>query len=118
MASAPPHGILGSAFRMAFTDPGLFRELTIAQAIGPHATAGEHVARALFSDKMPDDAIRRYMRRFQGESLLVTLDLLGFELPSSLPILDVPVLVLVRTTGSSFRALCRRRPTPTGRRRR
>jgi pimeloyl-ACP methyl ester carboxylesterase len=94
MASAPPHGIIGSAFRMAFTDPGLLRELSVAQAIGPHATAGEHVARALFSDKMPDDAIRRYMRRFQGESLLVTLDLLGLELPPSLPILDVPVLVL------------------------
>ena len=62
--------------------------------IEPHATAGEHVARALFSDKMPDDAIRRYMQRFQGELLLVTLDLLALELPPSLPTLDVPVLVL------------------------
>src|SRR5512132_3097913 len=82
----------------------VFCELTIAQAIGPHATAGEHVARALFSDKMPDDAIRRYMRRFQGESLLVTLDLLGLELPPYCRYSTCRYLSWApRTTGSSFR---------------
>src|SRR5512132_4739224 len=41
------------------------------------------------------NAMRKALPRMPcGESLLVTLDLLGLELPPSLPILDVPVLVL------------------------
>ena len=34
MASAPPHGTLGTLFGMAFTNPTLLSELTIAQAGG------------------------------------------------------------------------------------
>ena len=34
------------------------------------------------------------MPRFREESLLINLDLLGLDLPPSLPLLDTPVLVL------------------------
>lgn len=94
LASAPPHGIIGSFFGMAFTNPMLLTELTWVQAMGPQATDGAEVRRALFSDDTPDDLVRRYMPRFQEESSLVTLDLLGLDLPPSLPVLDLPVLVL------------------------
>ena len=94
MASAPPHGIIGSLFGMAFANPKLLNELTWVQAMGPQASAGDAVREALFSGDTPDDLIRRYMPRFQEESVLVTLDLLGLDLPPSLPLLDLPVLVL------------------------
>ena len=39
-------------------------------------------------------ARRGHLDRFQPESTLVILDLLGLDLPPSLPRLDLPVLVL------------------------
>jgi pimeloyl-ACP methyl ester carboxylesterase len=52
------------------------------------------VRHALFSDDVDDELVRSYMRRFQDESALVVLDLLGLDLPTSLRTLDIPVLVL------------------------
>jgi pimeloyl-ACP methyl ester carboxylesterase len=94
MASAPPHGTVGTLFGMAFTNPKLLQELSFSQAMGPETTEGRAISKALFSDETPEDAIRRYMPRFQEESLLINLDLLGLDLPPSLPLVDVPVLVL------------------------
>lgn len=94
MASAPPHGTIGTLFGIAFTNPKLLSELSFSQAVGPDSTEAREISRALFSDDTPEDAIRRYMPRFQEESLLINLDLLGLDLPPSLPMLDTPVLVL------------------------
>jgi pimeloyl-ACP methyl ester carboxylesterase len=94
MASAPPHGTIGTVCGMAFTNPALFRELTWGQLMGPPSSAGDEIQRALFSDATPYDAIRRYMPKFQAESVLINLDLLGLDLPPSTPMLDTPVLVL------------------------
>ena len=94
MASAPPHGTLGTLFGMAFTNPTLLSELTIAQSIGTAATNGRAIARALFSDHTPVPEVYRHMLRFREESLLINLDLLGLDLPPSLPLLETPVLVL------------------------
>lgn len=94
MASAPPHGAVGTLFGMAFTNPTLLTELTIAQTAGPSATEGQAIVRALFSADTPQEVIRRYMPRFGEESLLINLDLLGLDLPPSLPLLETPVLVL------------------------
>ena len=94
MASAPPHGMFPSLVNMAFANPGLLFELTRVQAMGPRASGGQHVRRALFSEDAPQAAVRRYMSTFQSESLLVTFDLLGLDLPPSTPSLDLPVLVL------------------------
>ena len=52
------------------------------------------IVRALFSEDTPEEVVRRYMPRFREESLLINLDLLGLDLPPSLPLLDTPVLVL------------------------
>ena len=94
MASAPPHGMITSMFGMAFANPGLIRELAMVQTVGPMAVDGVNLRRALFADATPDETVARCMRRFQSESALVVLDLLGLDLPPSTPCLDLPVLVL------------------------
>ncbi|MFO1153457.1 MAG: alpha/beta fold hydrolase [Rhodospirillales bacterium] len=94
MASAPPHGMIPSMFGMAFTNPGLFRELALLQAFGPEAAGELNIRRSLFGDDTPDADVSRYMHRFQPESSLVVLDLMGLDLPPSIPSLHLPVLVL------------------------
>lgn len=94
MASAPPHGMIPSLFGMAFTNPGLLRELALVQAFGPDTVDDVSVRRALFHDATDEADVSRYMHRFQAESTLVVLDLMGLDLPPSLPMLDLPVLVL------------------------
>ncbi|QLH38721.1 MAG: alpha/beta fold hydrolase [Defluviicoccus sp.] len=94
MASAPPHGTIGTLFGMAFTNPHLLRELSFALAINPDLTEAKAISRALFSEDTPEELVRRYMPHFQEESMLINLDLLGLDLPPSLPLLDLPVLVL------------------------
>jgi pimeloyl-ACP methyl ester carboxylesterase len=94
MASVPPHGMLGTFLGMGFTNPDLFREMARMQALGPSVPDPLMVRRALFADETPDDVVRTYLHRFQGESTLVILDLMGLDLPPSTPMLDLPVLVL------------------------
>ncbi len=94
MASSPPHGMIPSMFGMSFTNPGLFRDLAMVQAFGPDTVNGLSLRRALFADATSDAEVSRYMRRFQAESTLVILDLIGLDLPPSTPCLDLPVLVL------------------------
>jgi non-heme chloroperoxidase len=94
MASTPPHGMIGSLFGMAMTNPQLMYELAFAHHLGPQLTDGHAIERALFSEGMPDTLKRSYMRRFQAESDLVILDLLLLDLPPSTPMLEIPVLVL------------------------
>ncbi len=94
MASSPPHGMIGSLFGMALTNPRLMYELSFAHHLGPRVTSGSAIERALFSKGTPASLVRAYMRRFGAESDMVLLDLLFLDLPPSTPTLDTPVLVL------------------------
>jgi pimeloyl-ACP methyl ester carboxylesterase len=96
LAPVPPHGLLGSVLSIALTNPELHCELALAQTLGPQSVNGAAIRRALFSgdERSADAAIRGYLARFQPESTLVLFDLLGLDLPPSLPRLDLPVLVL------------------------
>jgi non-heme chloroperoxidase len=94
MASSPPHGMIGSLFGMALTNPALLYELGFAHHPGPRLTDGRAIERALFSKGVPESLVQMYMHRYQAESDMVLLDLLFFNLPPSTPALDVPVLVL------------------------
>jgi pimeloyl-ACP methyl ester carboxylesterase len=94
MASVPPHGLISSMLGMAFCNPPLFQEMSTVQAMGPAAVNGYLARKALFSDSVDDDVVDEYLRRFQPESQLVILDLMGCDLPPSTPSLDLPVLVL------------------------
>lgn len=96
MASVPPHGLLGTMCGVAFTNPELFRDLNMIQSMGPWVANVDNVRRALFSDDCPDEVIYAILPRLQAESSMVILDLLGLDLPPSLPSpsLTTPVLVL------------------------
>lgn len=94
MASVPPHGLLGSAVTMSLSRPHLMVQLARMQTFGPWLADVEMVREALFSDDTPDHVIRSYLPKLQPESALVLADLFGLDLPPSLPILDLPVLVL------------------------
>ena len=94
MASTPPHGMIGSLFGMALTNPRLMYEFCFAHHLGPGLTDGRAIERALFSKGLPESLARTYMRRFQAESDMVILDLTLLDLPPSTPMLDTPVLVL------------------------
>lgn len=96
LAPVPPHGLFGSQLSIALTNPELLCELAWADILGPRSVPGGAVRRALFSDdgRSGDGEVRSYLERFQPESTLVVFDLLGLDLPPSLPRLDLPVLVL------------------------
>jgi pimeloyl-ACP methyl ester carboxylesterase len=94
MASVPPHGMVGTFFGMAFSNPMLFRELAMVQMFGPRVSNGDSVRRALFSPDTPEEIIRTCMPRMQAESSLAILDLMGLDLPPSSRTLDFPVLVM------------------------
>lgn len=94
VASSPPHGMIGSLSGMALTNPALLYELGFAHHLGPRLTDRRAIERALFSRDMPESLVQTYMRRYQAESDMVTLDLLFLDLPPSTSTLDVPVLVL------------------------
>lgn len=96
MAAVPPHGLIGTFYGMAFTNPRLFYELSMIQAFGPWMADTASVRRALFSDDCPDHVIDAILPRLQAESQMVILDLVGLDLPPSTPSpeLKCPVLVL------------------------
>lgn len=96
MASVPPHGLMGTFCGIAFSNPRLFYELAMIQAMGPWMADAAAVRRALFSDDCPQHVIDAVVPRLQAESSMVTLDLVGLDLPPSTPSSDMraPVLVL------------------------
>ncbi|MBL8660365.1 MAG: alpha/beta hydrolase [Rhodospirillales bacterium] len=96
MASVPPHGLIGSFCGIAFTNPRLFYELGMIQALGPWMADSGAVRRALFSDDCPEEIINAVVPRLQAESSMVVFDLVGLDLPPSTPsaAMKAPVLVL------------------------
>lgn len=94
LAPVPPHGLLGSLMGIAVTNPMLYGELLLAQIMGPRSLAAGALRQALFSSLTEEEEINGYLDQFQLESTAVILDLLGLDLPPSLPTLDLPVLVL------------------------
>jgi len=64
------------------------------QWMGPTAATVASARRALFRDDTPDDYIQRWLPMAEPESALVMMDLLAFDLPSSIREIDVPVAVM------------------------
>lgn len=93
MASVPPTGILEMNWWVGMTRPQLFQELWLVQSgTVRFATYGE-VRRALFSERLPDEQVARYLDRTQAESQRALLDMSGWDLPV-LPQPCPPTLVL------------------------
>jgi pimeloyl-ACP methyl ester carboxylesterase len=97
MASAPPHGILGSYFHMLFRHPRLLLEMSLVQTLGPfglQVTGVDRVRRALFSAATADEVFYAFAPRLEAESAMAVLDLWGLDTVPSRPSLHLPVLVL------------------------
>lgn len=94
MASTPPHGIVPSVLSAALFNPILFGQMRRMQIEGPEAASLDGARRALFRPDTPDEYIRKVLPPAEAESLRVMMDMMGFDLPPSMPRRDVPVLVL------------------------
>jgi pimeloyl-ACP methyl ester carboxylesterase len=94
LASGPPHGMLPSIMRMALGNPQLVRDMFMMQYVGPDTATIAGAKRALFREDTPDDYIRQYLPKAERESPWVMTDMVGLDLPPSLRLVDVPVLVL------------------------
>lgn len=94
LASGPPHGMIPSALSMMATRPLLALEMSMMWVTGPGTGTVHTARRALFREDTPDDYIARVFPEPQPEPPLVALDALAWDLPTSLPNRDVPVLVL------------------------
>lgn len=94
MGSGPPHGLIGCWLNMLLNHPRLLVQLAMKEMGGPFAGDDEALRRALFSDDTPDHVVQHALPRMEAESPLVVLDLWGLDLPPSLRLLDLPVLVL------------------------
>lgn len=115
MASAPPHGLLESTMRLAWSDPYVFQQMGMLMAFGSRAIDPEAVRRAMFSDRVPLEMAKRYEPLMQEESQSVVLDIGGWIPFPPLPARGIPVAVLgaeedrlfpadqVRATARAFR---------------
>ena len=115
MASAPPHGLLESTIRLAWSDPYVFQQMGMLMAFGSRSIDPEAVRRAMFSDRVPLEEAKRFEPMMQEESQRVALEIGGWIPFPPLPERGVPVAVLgaeedllvppdqVRATARAFR---------------
>ena len=68
MAPIPPQGLWPSTLRMAVGDPLLYAQYGLMQAFGSGAVDTDTAQRAIFSERLPADAMADYARRVQRES--------------------------------------------------
>lgn len=94
MGSGPPHGMLPSSLGMLLYDPFLVLQITLAQILGPRAASAEGTRRALFSDSLPADTVKRHFARGSAESLRVGFELAWPNFPGPTWNHEMPILVL------------------------
>ncbi|MCP5458535.1 MAG: alpha/beta hydrolase, partial [Gammaproteobacteria bacterium] len=94
MASTPPHGLLASIVGMGVSNPLLLWQLALIQQLGPGYGQPAILHQALFSKNTPMHSVIDYAHLFGGESVRVSLDMLGLNPlnPAKKP--NVPMLVL------------------------
>jgi pimeloyl-ACP methyl ester carboxylesterase len=83
MASTPHDGLLGPLLGMAWRQPLMLHQLTMAQAFGAHLATWSVLKRALFSDEAPDEWIDGFASLFQDESRRVSFEMLYDPSPPS-----------------------------------
>ena len=94
MASVPPSGVNGSAWRMMTTAPDLLAALNLFQASERYHPDLGQAQRLLFSPDIDHGRLMGWVNRFQAESMraLFDMSMIGFFPASKLPY--VPALVL------------------------
>ena len=94
LASVPPEGLAGSAWRLTLQDPALFGEMARVQNGAPGAATASGLQRALFSAGLPPDRLEGYLARLQPESQRALFDLMWPQHFAIAPRGRLPVLVL------------------------
>ncbi len=75
MAAVPPEGLLGSSMLLAARDPSLFSEINLDHHAHPGYATLQGVRRAIFSDRVTDEAVGRHLARMQPESQRAMFDM-------------------------------------------
>lgn len=94
MGSGPPHGMLPSSIGMMWRDPLLVSQLALAQIFGPGVSLADTARKALFSDSLPADVVKRHFSRGSAESLRVGFELIWPDFPIPEWNREIPVFVL------------------------
>lgn len=94
LASVPPTGVAGTAATVAVHNPVLMWRIALVQSFGDETAMSETLQKALFSERLPDDAVASYMERVQPESRQAALDMYGPDFPDAVLIGAVPVLAV------------------------
>lgn len=92
LAAVPPQGLWSSALGLAFSKPGLMRELNALLSGG--RVALESLREALFAQPVGSDELLRYFRLMQPESHRALWDMTLFDLPQPHRMHRPPLLVL------------------------
>jgi non-heme chloroperoxidase len=92
MASVPPHGLMTSAFGLAFNNPGMMRDLNRLLGGGPVAL--DTLRDAMFAQPVSGERLRAYCRLMQPESHRAIWDMTLFNLPLVHRMHRPPMLVL------------------------
>src|SRR5206468_4142118 len=92
LASVPPWGLAYSAWQMMLMSPDLFQQVA---RLGPDCALDPAIMRRnLFSSDFPDDEYERFLRRVQGESRHVGIELQGWRPFAPMPWQAPRMLVL------------------------
>jgi pimeloyl-ACP methyl ester carboxylesterase len=94
LASVPPWGLAWSAWQMLLSSPDLFHQLTRLDGRGAATLDPAVMRRNLFSGDLPDATYARFIRRVQGESRHVGVELQGWRPFAPAPWQAPPMFVL------------------------
>jgi pimeloyl-ACP methyl ester carboxylesterase len=93
LASAPPSGLLPSTLSLAKRHPDVFLKIMLKLSPGSMVGTPALYKETFFSDTLPEDRLMEYFGRLNEESLRVTLDMMGLDLPHPKRI-KAPMLVI------------------------
>lgn len=94
LASVPPWGLSPSSLRMAVTNMVLFQELAKLNSLGPDAANPSILKQGLFSADVSLEEYQKFMKKSQGESPIIGMELQGMRPFAPIPWFAPPIFVL------------------------
>ncbi len=102
LASAPPQGLLETAFRTGLRHPWPFIKTILTLSLYPLVSTPALARDMFFSASMAEEQVHSYQARMSDESFLGFLDLLALNLPKPVRV-KAPILVIGAANDTSFR---------------
>lgn len=94
IASVPPTGLLPASTALAWRDPELWQAIGRLQTLGEDGADIGVLKRAMFTDDVPEVAVRPHLQRFQNESRQAVLALQAPQAINPWAFWGLPVQVL------------------------